>query len=134
MNTDKKFRGILLSVFILFICGSISSPKTMTYLEQLKTLTDWDTAPVLTEPELENILATAALEDANGLAPLHEEWAPTYDLNAAVARGWLIKAARSAALVDEPTAGTVTSKIFDNCRSMARIYAGKRKMSVGTTG
>ena len=103
----------------------------MDYLEQLKQLTAWDVEPTLSEPELEDILAAAALEDAAGLAPLNEEWSPTYDLNAAVARGWLIKAARSAALVDEPTAGTVTSKIFDNCRSMARIYAGKRKMTLG---
>ncbi len=102
----------------------------MDYLEQLKQLTAWDVEPTLSEPELEDILAAAALEDAAGLAPLNEEWSPTYDLNAAVARGWLIKAARSAALVDEPTAGTVTSKIFDNCRAMARIYAGKRKMVV----
>lgn len=102
----------------------------MSYLEHLKQLTDWDVAPALTEPELEDILATAALEDVNGLAPLHEEWSPTYDLHAAVAQAWLVKAARSAALVDEPTAGTVTSKIFDNCRAMARIYAGKRRMAV----
>ncbi len=102
----------------------------MTYLEQIKQLTAWDVEPTLTEPELEDILTTAALEDAAGLAPLNEEWSPTYDLNAAVARGWLIKAARAAATVDEPTAGTVTSKIFDNCRAMARIYSGRRKMSV----
>lgn len=99
-------------------------------IEQLKQLTAWDVEPTLTEPELEDILATAALEDAAGLAPLNEEWSPTYDLNAAVANAWLIKAARSAATVDEPTAGTVTSKIFDNCRAMARIYAGKRGITV----
>ena len=104
----------------------------MSYLEKLKQLTAWDVAPTLTEPELEDILAAAALEDANGLAPLHEEWSPTYDLHAAVAQAWLIKAARSAATTDEPTAGAVTSKIFDNCRSMARIYAGKRKTTVGS--
>ncbi len=102
----------------------------MSYLEQLKTLTDWDIAPTLTEPELEDILAASALQDAAGLAPLHEEWSPTYDLNAAVAQAWLTKAARSAATVDEPTAGAVTSKIFDNCRSMARIYSARRKTSV----
>jgi hypothetical protein len=102
----------------------------MSYLEQLKTLTDWNTAPALTEEELEDILTTAALEDANGLAPLNEEWTPTYDLNSAAAKAWLIKAARAAATVDEPTAGVVTSKIFDNCRSMARIYSAKRRMAV----
>lgn len=102
----------------------------MSYLNKLKQLTAWDAEPTLTEDELTELLAATALEDAAGLAPLHEEWTPTYDLNAAASQGWLIKAARAAALVDEPTAGVVTSKIFDNCRAMARIYAGKRKMSV----
>ncbi len=102
----------------------------MTFLEKLKLLTAWDTAPELTEDELEETLAAAALQDANGLAPLHEEWTPTYDLNAAAAAAWLIKASRVAATTDEPAAGMVTSKIFDNCRSMARIFGGKRTMSV----
>ena len=102
----------------------------MDYLDKLKLMTAWDTEPALTEDELEEALAAAALEDANGFAPLHEEWTPTYDLNAAAAKVWLIKAARAAATVDEPTAGIVTSKVFDNCRAMARIYTAKRKVTV----
>lgn len=102
----------------------------MSALDKLKMMTDWSTVPALTEDELEDALAAAALEDANGLAPLHEEWTPTYDINAAAAAAWLIKAARAAATVDEPTAGVVTSKVFDNCRAMARIYAAKRKAAV----
>ena len=102
----------------------------MSYLDQLKLITDWSTSPALSEDELESFLASAALEDAAGLAPLHEEWTPTYDLNAAAAAAWLIKAARAAATVDEPTAGVVTSKAFDNCRAMARIYTAKRKVTV----
>ena len=69
------------------------------YLEELKRLTDWETAPALTEDDLEASLAAAALEDINGLAPLHEEWIPTYELNAAAAHAWLIKAARAAATI-----------------------------------
>lgn len=102
----------------------------MEPLDKLKLMTAWDEDPALTEDELEDALAGAALEDANGLAPLHEEWTPTYDLNAAAAAAWLIKAARAAGSVDEPTAGVVTSKVFDNCRAMARIYTAKRKFSV----
>lgn len=102
----------------------------MSFLDKLKQLTAWDADPALTEDELEDVLAGVALEDAVGLAPLHEEWTPTYDINAAATQAWLLKAAKAASLVDEPTAGIVTSKIFDNCRSMARIYAAKRKMSV----
>lgn len=103
----------------------------MSYLDKLKQLTAWDAEPQLTEDELEELLAGAALEDANGLAPLNEEWTPTYDLNSAAAQAWLIKAARAASLVevDPPESGIVTSKVFDNCRAMARIYAAKRKIS-----
>ena len=93
-------------------------------------MTAWDADPALMEDELDELLSGAALTDAAGLAPLNEEWTPTYDINAAAAQGWLIKAARAAATTDEPTAGMVTSKIFDNCRTMARLYAGKRTTSV----
>ena len=77
----------------------------MEYLDKLKQMTAWDAEPELTEEELEGFLAAAALEDVNGLAPLHEEWTPTYDLNAAATAAWLIKAARAAALVDRADGG-----------------------------
>ena len=102
----------------------------MEALDKLKLMTAWDTEPALTEDELEAMMADNALEDANGLPPPHEEWTPTYDLNAAAAESWLMKAARAAATVDEPTEGAATSKVFDNCRAMARIYTAKRKISV----
>ncbi len=102
----------------------------MEPIDKLKQLTAWDIEPELTEYDLGELLAAAALEDAAGLAPLNEEWTPTYDLNAAAAHGWLIKSGRAAATVDAPEAGMVTSKVFDNCRAMARIYAGKRTASV----
>lgn len=104
----------------------------MEYLEKLKQLTAWDAAPELTEDELEECLAGVALEDASGFAPVNEEWTPIYDLNAAAAQAWLIKAARAAATVDEPTAGVVTSKVFDNCRSMVKMFARRRSLIVKT--
>jgi len=105
----------------------------MEPIEKLKLLTAWDAEPPLTEEELGDTLAAFALEDMNGLAPINEEWTPTYDLNAAAAQAWLIKSGRAAATVDEPTAGVVTSKVFDNCRVMARLYAGKRGMTISVT-
>ncbi len=102
----------------------------MEPIDKLKEMTAWDIDPALTEDELGDLLAGAALADTAGLAPLNEEWTPTYDLNTAAAQAWLVKAARAAATVDEPAAGVVTSKVFDNCRAMARVYAGKRRISV----
>ena len=97
-----------------------------TPLEKLKKLTAWETEPALTEDEVEELLDAAALEDKAGLAPLHEEWTPTYDLNAAAAAGWLLKAGRASSTTEtEPESFYVTSKIFDNCCRMARIYRAK---------
>jgi hypothetical protein len=103
----------------------------MSYLDKLKQITAWDIEPELTEEELEEFLAASALEDAAGLSPLHEEWTPTYDLNAAASAAWLVKAARSAQLVevDPPGSGLFSSRVFENCRAMARIYAAKRKFT-----
>lgn len=102
----------------------------MNAIDKLKQLTAWDAEPALTEDDLAELLAASSLEDANGLAPINEEWTPTYDLNAAAVAGWLIKAGRAAGTVDSPASGPATSKIFDNCRTMARLYAAKRKVSV----
>lgn len=99
----------------------------MEPIEKLKQMTAWEIEPALSEDDLDEVLAAAAIADANGLAPLHEEWTPTYDLFTAAAQAWLIKAGRAAASVDEPSSGVVTSKVFDNCRAMARIYAAKCK-------
>ena len=95
-------------------------------------MTAWDTGPELSEDNLTDLLGAAALEDGDGLDPLDEEWTPTYDLNAAAVAGWLLKAGKAAATVevDPPDSGIVTSKVFDNCRAMARIYSGRRNVSV----
>ena len=107
---------------------SVRAPKTMTALEKLKLITAWDNAPTLTEGELEDLLAAVALPDPEGVEPEGQGWEPTYDMNHAASEAWLAKAARAAALVevDPPESGIVTSKVFDNCRAMARIYSARR--------
>jgi len=94
-------------------------------IDKLKQMTAWEASPTLTEDELNDLLGAAAVGDSLGRIPTDEAWTPTYDLNTAAAGGWLIKAGRAAATTDEPTAGVVTSKVFDNCRAMARLYAAK---------
>ncbi len=99
--------------------------------QKLKKLAGWDTEPVLSEDELDELLAASALEDAAGLAPFHEEWVPTYNINAAAASAWLIKAGRASSTTEtEPDSFYVTSKIFDNCCRMAKIYRAKRNVSL----
>lgn len=95
-------------------------------------MTAWDVEPTLSEADLDGILAVVAMEDVDGLPPDDSGWTPTYDLNAAAAAAWLVKAARASVLteVDPPGSGIFTSKVFDNCRAMARIYAAKRSATV----
>ena len=99
----------------------------MEPLDKLKQMTAWDAYPALTEDELNDLLGAAAMEDSAGHSPIDVAWTPVYDLNTAAAAGWLIKAARAAATVevDPPGSGIMTSKVFDNCRAMARIYRAK---------
>jgi len=106
-----------------------------TALEKLKRITAWDADPALSEDDLEAALSSSALADIDGLTPSDEDWKPTYDLNAAAARAWLVKAARASPLfeIDPPGSGIMTSKIFDNCRAMARIYAAKRNTTMSLT-
>jgi len=95
----------------------------------------WDAEPALEDGEVADLLDGASVMDKNGFAPTDLDWEATYDLNVAAANGWLIKAARAASLVavDPPDSGIVTSKVFDNCRTMARIYARKRVGTVSTS-
>lgn len=96
-------------------------------LDKLKRMTAWDTGPALSEDDLNAALGMAPVPDLNGSGPTDEGWVPTYDLNAAAAEAWLIKAARASALVeiDPPGSGITTSRVYDNCREMARIYRSR---------
>ena len=103
-----------------------------TPIEKLKKMTAWDTEPALTLTELDEILSQSSLADPGGLAPESEDWTPTYSMNVAAASAWLIKAGRASSLteIDPPGSGIVTSKIFENCRAMERIYSAKKQGSV----
>lgn len=92
-------------------------------------MTAWDTTPVLTATELDELLTQSSLTDAAGLAPLDEGWTPTYDMNSAASAGWMIKAGRSSDLteVDPPGSGIMTSQVFQNCLTLARLYARKKQ-------
>jgi hypothetical protein len=97
--------------------------------DRLKKMTAWDTEPALTDLEIDELMFPCCLKDKNGLAPSDPEWTPTYDLNAAAAAGWLLKAGRASSTVELGSA-EATSKVFDNCRAMARIYGAKCRLAV----
>jgi hypothetical protein len=100
--------------------------------DKLKKMTAWNVDPQLTDAEIDELLIAASLADSTGLPPSDPAWTPTYDLNLAAVSGWTIKAGRASALVevDPPGSGLFSSKVFDNCRAMARIYRAKCRLSV----
>jgi hypothetical protein len=104
----------------------------MTPIEKLKLMAAWEATPALTEAEVEALLDAAAVADENGSSPQTDTWVPTYDLNRAAATAWLIKAARSSdqTEVDPPDSGIVTSRVFENCLKMSRVYTAKATASV----
>ena len=103
-----------------------------TAKEKLEKMTAAATEPLLSEAELDELLAGAGKADAAGLIPGSEDWVPTYDLNKAAANGWLIKAGRASALVeaDPPGSGIYTSKVFENCMAMARVYKARSNAAI----
>lgn len=87
----------------------------------------------MSDAEIDELLAASGLADAEGNAPSSEGWTPTYDINAATAEGWLIKAGRSASTTEtDPDSMQVTSRVFENCIRMARLYSSKRTASITT--
>jgi hypothetical protein len=87
--------------------------------DTLKKLTAWDTAPALTDGEIDKLLENASLTDPNENHPSAPGWTPTYDLNSAASAGWLIKAGRASNVADP------ASKTFENCLTMARHYSSR---------
>jgi hypothetical protein len=120
----------LLSLASLFI-----ETMSETAKDKLKKMIAWDTDPTVTDDEVDELLGQSSVADSLGNAPSVVDWAPTYDLDSAAAAGWLIKAARAAALVevDPPGSGLFTSKVFDNCRAMARLYSRKKAATLSTS-
>lgn len=91
----------------------------------LATLVQSCVDPCLEDAELDAVLIANACADGDGLAPSEMDWLPTYDLNAAVVAGWLLKAAKASQLHNVTLTGGRTfaaSQIFTNCQAMAEMY------------
>lgn len=102
--------------------------------DKLRKLTASAEEPLLTEAEIDELLAASSVADGNGNSPESEDWTPTYDIAAAASEGWMIKAARAASTTEtDPDSLQVTSRVFENCVRMAGIYSRKRSASVQTT-
>lgn len=86
-----------------------------------------DTFPEIDDVMLEVIVANAARPDADGTLPSEDGWTPTFDLNAATADVWDVKAGRVANRFDIVTdhQSLNRSQMVAHFRSMAALYRGR---------
>lgn len=85
---------------------------------------DPETEPKLGAAELDLLLDIAKRVDENGVEPDLTGWTPTYDVNYAVAQGWLLKASRLAPRYLFMDQGKMFSRqqYFDHCMKLHRKF------------
>ncbi len=104
---------------------------------RIETDTQWKAVPVLTEPELVQLVGRARVADGAGLRPGAVGYVDTFtesSLNRAVAAGWLIKAGRVAGNFDLAAGDGVSLKRGDVhrfCKDQAAIYRRLAGASLG---
>lgn len=83
-----------------------------------------DMEPILTTVDLDELLSAARRPDRDGLLPSETGWTATYDLDAAAAAGWELKAARAAGNIDFGEDGQRfnESQVHAQCLEMAKLY------------
>jgi len=95
-----------------------------------------DDDPVLTDAQVAQCIALAAVPDADGHAPEHEEWTPTYSrklIYLSLKEGWEMKAGAAASRFDFTTDGQnfQRAKVLDHCEAMANRYRARLARVVG---
>jgi hypothetical protein len=101
--------------------------------DTFKKMIAWDAEPTLTDDEVEELPRPVEHDDKNGLQTIRTKIGTQRMIS--IPRpppAGSSKAARAASLVavDPPESGIVTSKVFDNCRIMAKIYSRKNSRTV----
>lgn len=93
----------------------------------LQTLSATTCDPVLSDEEVERVLAKWRVGDRFGLTPVDTGYTPTWDLNGAAAEAWRIKAGKAAsdASFSADGASYARKEVIENCRQMARDYEAR---------
>lgn len=104
-------------------------------MNEIRILTQAEAYPTLTPDELALLLGKAKRADVYGLAPSDASWTPTFNLNAAIAQGWEMKAGKVAAMHDTSLGGDSlrTSQIYEQCMKQAATYRRKISGSVSVS-
>lgn len=95
--------------------------EAFLWLQEAVAATD---EPVLSDSAVERLLREHATADAYGAEPFSDGWEPTWDLDAAAAAGWQLKAGRVASQHDFNADGVNAnrSQMYEHCVTMAERY------------
>jgi hypothetical protein len=93
-------------------------------VERVKLLADYAAFPEVAGAVVDALVGEAARPDAEGRLPSDDGWLPTYDLNAATAAVWEVKAALVANRYDTTTDGQQLDRaqLLAHMRTMAAMY------------
>jgi hypothetical protein len=83
--------------------------------------------PELDDATVDALLARARRPDGDCRVPSDPDWTPTYDLNAAAAEGWEMKAGMAAGDYDFAASGQRfdRSQVSAQCLKMAEVYSAR---------
>lgn len=100
---------------------------TQDDIAKLRRLTAEPTDATYSDAALVIVIESHPLRDPDGRDPEHDDWVPTYSMNAAAADIWEEKAAAVACNFDFSADGASyqQSKVFDNYTRMAKRFRGR---------
>ena len=102
-------------------------------LARVAMLAAADKRPTLSTDDLDAILDAQRISDAYGRTITDPDWAPTWDLDQAVADAWDVKAARVAGDFNFSADDASFSKgdVLANCAAMAAQYRARGLRTLG---
>lgn len=97
---------------------------------------DASTEPTLSPSDIDVLLQMSRRRDVNDHEPQAANWTPTYDVNYAIAQGWLVKAGRTSNRYLFMTGGKMLSRnqYYEHCLDLYRRYMGKASLGVKVLG
>lgn len=95
--------------------------------DRLIAFADAGSEPVLTSPDLDLLIALSKRVDQFGVLPDDPSWEATFDVNYAIAQGWLLKASRLAPRYNYMSGGKMLSRqqYYDHAMKMYHKFAMK---------
>jgi len=117
--------------------ASVKSPGDVSVYpaDEIERRVAHDQEPLLSADDIDYLVEYAKRADTSGRPPSHDNWTATYDLDAAAAEGWRIKAGRIAGSFDFAEDGQRfnLSQLYAHCIRQERVYRRRIVQSVDTT-